>query len=58
MTTLLSPLKGSKPDSQELAMLRGDSQLIVVAGRYIRSGPYLVRLTDLFGTPVILLLQL
>ena len=33
MTTLLSPLEGSKPNPDELAMLRGDSQLIVVAGR-------------------------
>ena len=33
MTTLLSPMEGSKPNPDQLAMLRGDSQLIVVAGR-------------------------
>lgn len=32
MTTLLAPLKGSKPSHEELEKLRGDSQLIVVAG--------------------------
>lgn len=33
MTTLLNPLKGSKPDPEELNMLRGDALLIIVAGR-------------------------
>ena len=33
MTTLLSPLKGLEPNQQELDMLTGDSQLIIVAGR-------------------------
>ena len=33
MSTLLSSLQGSKPTPEELNMLRGDSQLIIVAGR-------------------------
>ena len=33
MSTLLGALQGSKPTPEELHMLRGDSQLIVVAGR-------------------------
>ena len=33
MSTLLGALQGSKPTPEELQMLRGDSQLIVVAGR-------------------------
>ena len=33
MSTLLGALQGLKPTPEELQMLRGDSQLIVVAGR-------------------------
>lgn len=33
MSTLLEPYKDSKPTENEMKMLRGDSQLIVVAGR-------------------------
>ena len=37
MSALIAPLKGSKPVGRELAMFHGDSQLIVVAGRYAES---------------------
>lgn len=33
MTTLLEPYKDLKPTENEMRMLRGDSQLIIVAGR-------------------------
>jgi len=33
MSALLEPWKGTKPTEDDLRMLRGDSQLIVVAGR-------------------------
>jgi len=35
MSALSAPLKGRQPSSAEMNMLRGDAQLIVVAGRYI-----------------------
>lgn len=33
MTALLEPYKDLKPTENEMRMLRGDSQLIIVAGR-------------------------
>lgn len=35
MSTLLEPHKDSKPTEKDMEMLRGDSQLIIVAGRLI-----------------------
>lgn len=33
MSTLLGPYKYAKPTEKDMELLRGDSQLIVVAGR-------------------------
>ena len=33
MSTLLEPYKDTRPTETDMKMLRGDSQLIVVAGR-------------------------
>lgn len=35
MSTLLEPYKDTKPTEQDMEMLRGDSELLVVAGRLV-----------------------
>lgn len=37
MTTLLGALQGPKPTPNEMDMLRGDSQLVIIAGRLIKA---------------------
>lgn len=41
MSTLLGPYKDTKPSENDMKMLRGDSQLIVVAGRSLSLSKYL-----------------